>query len=176
MKGGDQIPVEFPSSKTILKLRVLTIDRALDYAVLLSEEQDAPGFLKPYSGDSEDLVGQNMVLCAFQIALDEDLPGELQSIGFMRATGSKVSRKGHHLVYESNAWCGDPGGALVLYDGEVAGMHQESINGIREFARQEEVLGGGSNERYQRLASSLQSVLQSISQGSLALLSHVFAT
>ncbi|EIE21360.1 hypothetical protein COCSUDRAFT_66844 [Coccomyxa subellipsoidea C-169] len=48
-------------------------------------------------------------------------------------TVMRISRRGHHMVYECNSWPGDSGASLALYDGEVVGMHQDGVNSIKEI-------------------------------------------
>lgn len=174
VKLGDTVTVECQEAGMQMRLRVLKRDAELDFAVLTSERRDAPAFLEPYSGDLEDLSGQKITLCELQPALDEVLPGESYQVGYLPVIWSRLTRSHRQLLYDSNSRSSHPGGALVSFDGKVVGMHQETLNRVREFCRQEEITAA----KFRGLASSLGLVLNrnSLLPGSIALLAHVFAS
>ena len=82
-----------------------------------------------------------------------------------------LSRHGNHLVYTSPyAAPGDSGGALLLEDGRVVGIHVEGINNLKErFRRKKEV-----EDRLTAVEMSIDAAIASISQGSVALLGKSF--
>lgn len=181
VKVGDSIAVKFLAPNKTMKLTVSLRDKTLDYAILESEHQDAPGFLEPYIGDPEDLVGQRMVLCAPLVASGKAfLLEESQDLRSVEANGVKLLTNETQLLYEGNVGRNHSGGALVLFDGQVAGMHLESVEEIRqrrlarEKASREKETGG---RRCQSLASdrSEQSSGASYWGINIALLSRNFA-
>ena len=85
-----------------------------------------------------------------------------------------MSHNSRHLLYDCPCWLGDSGAAVILYKGQVAAMHQEGVNHVRELIRQRKDPDEEPDARLDALAESLQSVVESTSQGALALTARHF--
>lgn len=170
---GDTVKVRFPGdAKGKWQLTVEVIERELDFAVLTTTGQFSK-HVPLYKGPSTSLVGQRMALCAFQPGIHEELPEwSAGSVGVMPATGVKLSREPHHLLYASDTWPGDSGGALVMYSGELVGLHLFGVNAWKEQPQQRHSL----DERVTAVEESLESAARSVASGCIALLAHVFAS
>ena len=153
------------------RLRVVSRDDELDLAVLECEGSYVhQHFLSPMEGSPDRLVGESMALCAFQLALREDLPEFDASLGVMPAVGIKVSSAARHVVYSCSAWGGDSGGALLLHDGELVGIHLALVNALHEtLDRKLDV-----EERLDSVEASLNELVRGVSNGCVALLASQF--
>jgi hypothetical protein len=107
-----------------------------------------------------------------------------ESVGVFFAVGMKIWK--HQLVYQGIAWRGDSGGAVLLYDGEVAALHRKSVNGI--FALKELGKGKGKAKKaaakidaidlqslLSQVADLMKSAEESTSQSCLAVLAKYMA-
>jgi S1-C subfamily serine protease len=170
----DPVQVFFPRSKQKLQLLVMDKDTKLDYAVLAAatESTHFSTHLPLYRGSSVSLVGQQLAMCAFQLGVHEELPEwSPSSLGVMPATGVKLSKQEHHLFYTSDTWPGDSGGALVMYNGELVGLHVCGVNALKErYERMRSV-----EARLTAVEESLESAARSVASGCVALLASVFA-
>ena len=83
----------------------------------------------------------------------------------------KASKSGHFFLYSSACWPGDSGSAVVLYDGSVVGMHSESVNRMRERIDMDKSTG----DRLTLLEQSVDSAVQSLSQGAIAVAATCFS-
>ena len=143
-----------------------------DFAILRSEK--AKSYVPLFTGEPGDLLGQEFALCSYQFKLDKDLssykftPGQM---GVMRAIGSKLSEHEHYILYESNTWSGDSGGALIVYDGQLAGIHLAMVNDLDNRIDQK----GTLKERMTSVEASVKSIIGSMSSGCVGLLSTTFA-
>ena len=84
--------------------------------------------------------------------------------------GTRLSANRRHILYNCDCWPGDSGAAVILYQGKVAAMHQDGINHVKEIIRQKQ----DTQERLDALENSLQSIVESTSQGAIALLATSF--
>lgn len=85
----------------------------------------------------------------------------------LQATPQILSKHGNHLVYTSSyAAPDDSGGALLMEDGHIIGIHVEGINNLKERYRQKK-------DVEDRL-SAVDAAIGSVSQGSVALLAKAF--
>ncbi len=195
---GQQVSARQPSGGEQFLLTVSQRNTDLDYATLRSEQQH--DFVTCYRGAPAKLVGNQIALCAFQFSLEqelgEDYPLALsvmrvrnlfcnpdllvaaplsvnqfyQGSLYMQGTVMRISRRGHHMVYECNSWPGDSGASLALYDGEVVGMHQDGVNSIKEIVERKRTF----QERMTEVEESLESAARSVAQGAVALLATSF--
>jgi hypothetical protein len=102
LMAGDTVRVCFLGSPAKVQLKVEMMDVSLDYAVLCTDAQFSK-HLPLYSGPSGSLVGRQLALCAFQLGIHQELPEwSSSSVGVMPATGVKLSRQEHHLLYRSD--------------------------------------------------------------------------
>lgn len=168
-----------------VETRVTKRSKEYDYAILECEIELHGDHLmvRTFTGenpsssaddDLEDLTGAPLVLCAFQIGVQDELPefeqGPQVDFGLMPAYGCKLSAKRHHLLYDVRSWCGDSGAALVMYEGEVVGMHIDAANTLVEKLDRDKSV----DEQLADVAESLAAAASSTSQVSVALLCHVF--
>ncbi len=81
------------------------------------------------------------------------------SEGFLVVRGELVKISDHHIVYSSNLFSGDSGGAVICSDdGNVIGMHQETVNQANEKLDEEDVTLTAVNK-------SVESIIGGLSQG-----------
>lgn len=171
LKIGDSVRVFFPVSRETSQLVVQVKDNELDYAVLAAGVEFST-HLPLYSGPSFGLVGKQLAMCAFQLGIHEELPEwSHSSLGVMPATGVKLSRQEHHLLYASDTWPGDSGGALVMYNGELVGLHIGGVNALKEKFEKKRT----RKQRMSAVEDSLESAARSVASGCIALLANVFA-
>jgi hypothetical protein len=162
--GGTDVPPLF-------RLRVVSRDDELDVAVLVCDNAYVhPHFLTPFQGSPDKLVGETMALCAFQLALREDLPDFDACLGVMPACAIKVSAMSRHVAYSCTTWSGDSGGALLMHDGQLVGIHLALVNALHEtLDRKLDV-----DERLDSVEASLDELIRGVSNGCIALLaSHI---
>ena len=149
-----------------------------DYALLECPPDDHSSHLavRQLRGDStRELVGAPLTLCAFQVGMQKELQDFRQGlnleIGLMPAFGCKLSDQRHHLLYDVRSWAGDSGTALVMFEGEVVGMHIEVANTfVEKLDREKEI-----DQQMEDVAESLAAAASSTAQAGIALLCHVFA-
>jgi hypothetical protein len=152
-------------------LRVVSRDDELDVAVLVCEcAYVHPHFLTPFHGKPSMLTGETMVLCAFQLALREDLPDFDACMGVMPACGIKVSAAQRHVAYSCTTWAGDSGGALLLHDGELVGIHLALVNALHDTLERKLAV----DEQLDSVEASLNELVRGVSNGCVALLASHF--
>ena len=146
-----------------IKLRVHI--RSADYDYALLNFDGIHTHLEINNEHPETLISRRVALCAFQIGIAEHLPEfHTSSMGVMPASIVKVSRQQHHLVLQSDTWPGDSGGAVVLHDGCLVGIHLEGVNSLREKFEQQKV-----DQRLTEAEESLASAAQSVAMGCICL-------
>lgn len=171
------------ATRTTLDTRVVKRSKKFDYALLECDVQIHPdhltvrSFIREEGSSSipddelDDLTGAPLVLCAFQIGVQDDLPefsqGRQVDLGLMPAYGCKLGAQKHHLLYDVRSWCGDSGAALVMYEGDVVGMHTNAL--LERLDRDKTV-----DDQLADVAESLAAAASITSQVSVALLCHVF--
>jgi hypothetical protein len=122
--------VFFPASRQQLPLKVMAKNTELDYAVLGATGDTLFSTYPPlYSGSSSSLVGKQLAMCTFHLS---GCDWSSSSVGVMPATGVKLSRQEHHLLYTADMWPGDSRGALVVCSGELVGLHICGVNALKE--------------------------------------------
>ncbi len=94
----------------------------------------------------------------------------------MQGVGLHVSHNARHLLYSCPACGGDSGAAVVLYKGQIAAMHQEGVIAASELLsqRKDTETDEETKDRLNEIADSLSSIIQSTSQGLLALTAKYF--
>ncbi len=89
----------------------------------------------------------------------------------MQALFLRFSKHTNDMVYDVNCAPGDPGAALLLYEGRVIGMHQEGINNlIGEFDPTRPM-----HARLDDLTESALAAARSVGQDGLTLLAKCFS-
>lgn len=168
---GDCV-VGFPGSqdtRNSLDLEVAYVSPQLNLAVLeIKHSTFTHQSLQIHT--TTPMPGTECMLASFQFSLTELFPDETShSVGIFR--GIVVKLHPHHLCYDCPSFSGDSGGAVILSNGGIIGMHIETVNQARERLRQASV---GSNKLHD-IDQSVESLIRSISSGSIGLNASFFA-
>jgi hypothetical protein len=105
--------------------------------------------------------GTTLALCAFQTAVQEHAPEFGCRMGVMPATAVRVSPHGRHLLYACTTYAGDSGGALLMHDGQLVGIHLDFVNALREHLSRQ----GSVAERLTDAEESLDALMTGAGQG-----------
>ena len=166
---GKEITCHFgkPNQHIIRRLVISKADSRLDYCVLhtVAGESPLPAFLEVSLSPLKP--GKQCILAAFQIGIQNDLK-DLDpdlSIGVFRGEISKLYPR--HFVYQCPSFACDSGGAVVLKDGRVIGIHQETVNQARERIQHGVALD--MNLRLESIEASIDELTRSLSSGSIGL-------
>lgn len=156
-----------PNQHLVRQLRISGFDRRLDYCTLktVSGEAPLPNFLEISRVPLQP--GKNCILAAFQIGIQQDmkdLDPDL-SVGVFKGVISKLYPR--HFVYQCPSFAGDSGGAVVLRDGKVVGIHQETVIQARERIQHGEDLD--ADACLESVEASIDELLRSLSSGSIGL-------
>jgi hypothetical protein len=144
-------------------LRVAAIDPALDFALLqVVGKQKAKAVLqlivKPPS------PGDECIFASYRPGLTS-LPDEFRGqLAVSKATVNRVTT--NRFTYTTSSFVGCSGSALALNGGRVVGMHQESLNSLRERRRLDDESADAKS-----VADSVDELIQGSAQGALGLLS-----
>ena len=162
------------SAPVPLTLKIVHLNPELDYAILhVVKPRAYPHFLTCYTGPLGGVTGgAALALCAFQQTIQEDLDEQFSSgLGVMSANGVRLSPHARHLLYSCITYAGDSGGALLMHDGELVGVHLDFVNALREgLARKASV-----DERLSGVEGSLAALVARAGQGTcVALLASEF--
>jgi hypothetical protein len=159
-------------------MEIGTRSKKYDYALLHCSVDRHSDHLtvRQLGGNSTDkLIGAFLTLCVFQAGLQNELvdfrQDTLLDYGLMPAYGCKLSDKRHHLLYDVRSWDGNSGTAVMLFEGEVVGLHVEVANALMEQLDRDQVI----YHQMQDVAESLAAAAASTPQAGVALLCHVFA-
>jgi hypothetical protein len=154
------------------RLRVVLRDEALDVAVLVCDSAYVhQHYLTPYRGPLNSLAGETMVLAAFQLGLVRAVPHMFDaSLGVMPASAVRISATKRHLAYSSSIFDGDCGGALLLYNGQLVGIHVVLVSALREVLQRKLVI----EERLSSVDESLNALIRGMSDGCVAVLASQF--
>ena len=164
-----------PEISKVLILQVVKRVKQLVYAILSCEDEH--DFLESYEGDPASLPGTQLALCTFSVGVAEDLDDDeladkfAPGIGVMPASGVKLSKHNHFLVYTSTTWPGDSGGALVMHDGKLVGLHLDGVNHLKELVEYE---SADLPTRVGQLEASVKDVIRSVANGCVAVLASSF--
>jgi hypothetical protein len=151
-------------------IEVVARNSELDFAILKSSEPRA--FIAPWSGSPDDLESRaDLVLASFRLGIDEYQAPCRGKLGFAPAACIAISRHKRHIVFSCPTYAGDSGAALIMKDGCLVGIHQETINALREEMERKKVI----KERLNDVEESLDNIARSgLSQGCSGLLVHEF--
>ena len=120
----------------------------------------------------ESLSGADLVLAGFRIGIEEYTQMLRRRLGFTKAVGITASLHGRHLFYDCPTYAGDSGAAVILRDGRLVSIHQETVNAFRERIEHAKVV---REARLSEVEQSIDAVLSGgLSQGCCALMSHAF--
>ena len=156
-----------PMEQITRRLRFSSYDTRLDYCILstIKGEADLPAFLE---GSLEPLTpGRQCILAAFQIGIQQDLEDldPSLSVGLFRGEIAKLYSR--HFVYQCPSFAGDSGGGVVLKDGRVIGLHQETVIQARERIQHAGDLD--ADARLESVEASVDDLIRSLSSGSIGL-------
>ena len=156
-----------PNKHVIRQLVISKVDSRLDYCVLhtVAGEAPLPAFLEISTSPLKP--GKQCILAAFQIGIQDDmkhLDPDL-SVGVFRGEIAKLYPR--HFVYQCPSFAGDSGGAVVLKDGRVVGIHQETVIQARERIQNGATLDMDS--RLESVEASVDDLIRSLSSGSIGL-------
>ena len=142
---------------------VAALDAELDVAVLRLRAGERPSahFLTvPRSiGVAPGDKGMFLVTCNIRMAAE--VP-DIASVGIAWHQARIVSLHPNNFVYDSSAFDGDSGGAIVVArTGAVIGLHCELVNAARELIAHKEDVG----ERLNSIEESVKSLIHGTSSG-----------
>jgi len=156
-----------PHQSVMRRLIISEVDSRLDYCILktIAGEAPLPNSLEVSTAPLNP--GKNCILAAFQIGIQDDLK-DLDpdlSVGVFKGEISKLYPR--HFVYQCPSFAGDSGGAVVLKDGKVIGIHQETVIQARERIEKGEDID--ADARLESVEASIDELLRSLSSGSIGL-------
>lgn len=167
--AGNQVLCHFGKQhqQVTRRLEISHVNENLDYCILTicDGEPDLPGHLVVAGTTLK--VGKTCILAAFQIGIQQDLKDldpEL-SVGIFKGEIAKLYPR--HFVYQCPTFADDSGGAIVLRNGMVVGIHQETVNQAGERLAQAEFRD--SSSRSDSIEESLEQLTMSFSSGSVGL-------
>lgn len=151
-----------PSDGARFTFDVAALDADLDFAVLrLHVGAPSVHFLTVSRniGVAAGEKGVFLVTCNIRMAAEAP---DAASIGVAWHHARVVRFHPHNFLYDSPAFDGDSGGAIVVArTGEVIGLHKELVNSARELFDHKATVGG----RLSRAAASVQSLIKGSSFG-----------
>ena len=162
------------SAETGVTSRVTLVQRSekLDFAML----EAATDHLFIALSKCKDMRGRQLVLASFRFGVAEYGRMFGNRLGFCPAPGIVTSPHGNHLLHHCKISAGDSGGALLLKDGKLVGLHMEVADVVRERLERTELdLKGRLSEVKESVAAT--AVLSGgFGQGAVALLIKAFVT
>jgi hypothetical protein len=165
---GSMVLVALEGGTAIVE--VVARNSELDFAILKSSE--ARSFIAPWSGSPDDLESRaDLVLASFRLGIDEYQEPYRGKLGFAPAACIAISRHKRHIMFSCPTYAGDSGAALIMKDGCLVGIHQETINALREEMERKKVI----KDRLTDVEESLDNIARSgLAQGCSGLLVHGF--
>ena len=151
-----------PSDGARFTFDVAALDADLDFAVLrLRIGAPSVHFLTVPRSIGVAAGEKGVFLVACNIRMASEAPA-VASVGVAWHHARIVRFHPHNFLYDSPAFDGDSGGAIVVArTGEVIGLHKELVNAARELLEQKATIG----ERLNRAEVSVQSLIKGSSFG-----------
>ena len=157
-----------PSANRRYNLQVVKLDQHLDYCILevigdtLSEwlETDVSPNLK---------LTTPVFLASYQIGIQQHLDTYNMGVSLGIANGIVMRRSNRHMVHSCSAFKGDSGGAIVISNGKVIGLHLASVNEAKHLLDMNEIDFGS-------VAESINQLCDAQASGSIALLVSAIAS
>jgi hypothetical protein len=139
--------------------KVVKRDPGLDFAVLrLIYGQEESAYHLTIPSHVEEVAGEKgLFLVTCNLSMAKEAP-DVTSVGVAIHAARVVKLHDHHFMYDSSAFDGDSGGAIVLgRTGEVIGMHQQLVNRARDLIKQTEDMEEALNTVQVLVKSLIQS-------------------
>ena len=151
-----------PSDGARFTFDVRVLDADLDFAVLrLRTGIPSAQFLTVSRSTGVAAGDKGVFLVTCNIRMAAEAP-DAASIGVAWHHARVVRFHPHNFLYDSPAFDGDSGGAIVVArTGEVIGLHKELVNAARELIEHKATVG----ERLNRVEASVQSLIKGSSFG-----------
>ncbi|OWY99413.1 Crinkler (CRN) [Phytophthora megakarya] len=149
---------------------VVARNAELDFAILKSSKPRS--FIAPWNGRTDDLeLRSDLVLASFRLGINEYQELYKGKLGFAPAACIVISSHGRHIMFSCPTYAGDSGAALIVIDGCLVGIHQVTINVLREVIGRKKLI----KDRLNDVEESLDNMARSrLVQGCLGLLVHEF--
>lgn len=149
---------------------VVARNAELDFAILKSSKPRS--FVAPWNGSTDDLESRcDLVLASFRLGIDEYQEPYKGKLGFAPAACIAISLHRRHIMFSCPIYAGDSGAALIVKDGCLVGIHQKTINALREEIDRKKVIKDRLNDVQESLDIFARSGL---AQGCSGLLVHEF--
>mmetsp|Transcript_17249 Transcript_17249/g.47169 ORF Transcript_17249/g.47169 Transcript_17249/m.47169 type:complete len:331 (-) Transcript_17249:138-1130(-) len=165
VKVGDKVKCMYgkPSDNKRYDLQIVKLDPRLDYCVLeLTEGCTFSEWLETEISPTLKLTTP-VFLAAYQIGIQERLDDYKMGLSLGITTGAIVRSSNRHLVHSCAAFKGDSGGAIVISNGKVIGLHIAAVNEAKELLDLTTIDFGS-------VADSINQLCDAQSSGSVALL------
>jgi Trypsin-like peptidase domain len=162
---GDQVQCIHgkPAANRRYNLQVVKLDQHLDYCILELIGDST------FSEWTETDVSPNLklttpvFLASHQIGIQQHLDTYNMGVSLGIANGIIMRRSDRHMVHSCSAFKGDSGGAIVINNGKVIGLHIASVNEAKHLLDVNEIDFGS-------VAESINQLCDAQSSGSIALL------
>jgi len=114
--------------------------------------------------DASSVGEQRLAVTSFSIAISAELSEiQFEGDGFALVPAQMFKISSNHIVYQSNVFSGDSGGAVVFSkEGKVVALHLETVNQAHEELEHNSYTLGN-------VANSVNSIIRGFSQGFLGL-------
>jgi V8-like Glu-specific endopeptidase len=146
----------------VIELRLIGFSGANEYDLAIFEtEYNNTHHLTIGSPQQHDT---RLAITSFSIGLTNAVGRDnVMRQHFMVIQGILIEVTNHHIVYQSNLFSGDSGGAVICAsDGRVIGIHTETVNEAHEKIENERITLAELNE-------SINSIVSGLSQGFVGL-------
>ena len=152
-----------PSANKRYNLQVVKLDGHLDYCILeIIGEHTFTEWLETDVSPNLTLTTP-VFLAAYQIGIQERLDEYEMGVTLGITSGSIVRRGNRHVVHSCASFKGDSGGAIVISNGKVIGLHVAAVNEAKDLLDVTSVDFGS-------VADSINQLCDAQSSGSVALL------
>jgi hypothetical protein len=151
-----------PSNKKCYTLKIETMDQKVDYCIL-ERLGDAPFPEWLETNASPNLrVSLPVFLAAYQIGVQKDLDAYDMEPSLGVTSGMVMKTTNRHFLHSCCAFKGDSGGAIVIGNGQVIGIHIASVNEAEDMLNM-------SNIDLGSIENSINQLTHSHYSGSIAL-------
>ena len=154
-----------PSANKRYNLQVLKLDEHLDYCILeiIGDHTLFTEWLETDASPNHLTLTTPVFLAAYQIGIQERLDEYEMGVTLGITSGTIVRRGNRHVVHSCASFKGDSGGAIVISNGKLIGLHMAAVNETKELLDVTSVDFGS-------VADSINQLCDAQSSGSVALL------